>query len=111
MRDLTLTISSAFEKKRSSSSISHRAVNLVILVLIVVSGFAYLFIVNTIGTKGYEIRKLETQLKQLETEQKQLQIQSSDSQSINKIQLDAAKLNFTPATNVTYLKDSDFAFK
>ena len=66
---------------------------------------------QAMGTRGYEIRQLEEQVRTLQAEQKQLQLQSSDLQSINRIQTDAQKLNFVPSTNVTYLKDSDFALK
>jgi len=63
------------------------------------------------GTKGYEIRRLEQQVRQVESEQKNLQIKASDLQSIDRIQTNAQSLNFVPATNITYLKDSDFALK
>jgi hypothetical protein len=64
-----------------------------------------------LGTKGYEIKKLQLQIKQLEESQKALQVQASDLQSIDKISTAAQALKFVPVTNVTYLKATDYALK
>ncbi len=111
MRDLSLTISGNFSKKRPGNLVSTRVLNLSMLSAIIFFGLLYLFQVNSMGTKGYEIRRLEQQVRQVESEQKNLQIKASDLQSIDRIQSNAQSLNFVPATNVTYLKDSDFALK
>jgi cell division protein FtsL len=102
MRDLTKTKSGLF---------SVLLVNLVILGSIVTFGFLYLFQINSLGTQGYAIRQMEQQVKVLQAENKQLQIQSSALSSITKIQRDAEALKMVPATNVTYIKDGDFALK
>jgi hypothetical protein len=111
MRDLTLTFPQFITKRKTKSLESTWQLNLALLVGIIGLGLAYLFMVNSLGTKGYEIRKLDLQLRQVEAEQKVLQLQASDLQSINRIQTQAQQLNFVPATNVTYLKASDFALK
>jgi len=74
-------------------------------------GFGYLFTISSLGTKGYEIKRVETRLEAEEYEQQTLQIQSSDLQSINQIQGQAAAGRFVPVTNVTYIKDANFALK
>ena len=111
MRDLTLAIPQGVVRKKTKSSVSAYRLNLAILASIVLLGLTYLFVVNSLGTKGYEIQKLDQQARALEDQQKDLLMQASDLQSINRIQAEAQKLNFVPATNVTYLKDSDFALK
>ncbi|MEJ0021980.1 MAG: hypothetical protein WDN47_05445 [Candidatus Doudnabacteria bacterium] len=111
MRDLTLAIPVGFTKKRTGNSVSNKILNLSILVATLCFGFIYLFEINAMGTKGYQIRSLEQQVRQVQEVQKNLQLQTSDLQSINRIQLLAQTLNFVPTTNVTYLKDSDFALK
>ena len=97
--------------KRKTGSHSSQQLNLSILAAAAILILTYLFVVTSMGTRGYEIRQMEQQVRALQAEQKQLQLQSSDLQSINRIQNDAQKLNFVPSTNVTYLKDSDFALK
>jgi cell division protein FtsL len=116
MRDLSLTLSQPFKSKsRGGTSASGVAsslpINLALLSLIVTIGFLYIFQVNTLGTRGYEIRQLEQQVKALDASNKQLQIQSSSLSSITKIQKDAEAFRMVPATNVTYIKDAGFALK
>ncbi len=114
MRYLTLAIPRGFTKRKASTggkTVSTYRLNLSILVSSLLLGLVYLFVVNSLGTKGYEIKKLDLQLRQLEADQKNLQLQTSDLQSINRIETEAQKLNYVPNTNVTYLKDPDFALK
>lgn len=112
MRDLTLSLTQALPKKRShttSNTVLH--FNLAILVLIVTTGFVYLFQINALGTRGYEIRQLEQQIKTLEKDNKQLQVQSSNLKSITRIEEQAQALNMVPVSNVKYIKDADFALR
>ena len=110
MRDLTLAISSG-PKRKIKSSVSPKVLNLSLLTAIGLFGFLYFFQMNFLSTSGYQIRRMETQLSVLEDQQKTLQLQASESQSIIRVQAQSQKLNFVPVTNVTYLKDSDFALK
>jgi cell division protein FtsL len=112
MRDLSLAISQPlFKKKTKSDPTQILQFNVLILALIMVFGFLYLFQINSLGTKGYEIRQLEQKIKILQVDNKALQLQSSNLSSITKIQKDAETLNMVPATEVTYIKDADFALK
>lgn len=111
MRDLAWAMPAASAKKHLKVSVSTKILNLSILASIVLFGLLYMFEVNALGTRGYQIRKLEQQVRQVQAEQKNLQVQASDLQSIDLIQGSAQKLNFVPTANVTYLKDSDYALK
>jgi cell division protein FtsL len=112
MRDLSLALSQPlFRKKTKGDSSSFTHLNLALLALIVTFGFLYLFQINSLGTRGYEIRQMEQKIKVLQAENKGLQIQSSSLSSITQIQKAAENLNMVPATNVTYLKEADFALK
>ncbi|MEO8065768.1 MAG: hypothetical protein ABI643_02845 [Candidatus Doudnabacteria bacterium] len=111
MRNLTLALPGGLIKKRIVNLDSTKILNISILAAIVFFGIIYLFEVNYLGTKGYQIRNLELQVRQVKEDQKNLQIRASDLQSINRIQTQARLLNFVPSTNITYLKDSDFALK
>lgn len=111
MRDLSLVIPGGFTKKRTGGFVPTKVLNLSILTAILLFGLVYLFEVSALGTKGYQIRGLEQQIRQVQEDQKNLQLRASDLQSISRIKLQAQTLNFVPTTNVTYLKDSDFALK
>jgi cell division protein FtsL len=82
-----------------------------LLALITALGFIYLFQVNSLGTRGYEIRQLEQKIKALEAENKVLQIESSSLSSITRIQQQAELLNMVPASGVTYIRDGNYALK
>lgn len=112
MRDLSLALAQPlFRKKTKGDPASFVHLNLALLALIVACGFLYLFQINALGTRGYEIRQMEQKIKVLQTENKSLQIQSSSLSSITQIQKAAENLNMVPASNVTYLKEADFALK
>ena len=111
MRDLTWALPAGVSKRKIKTSIGTKTLNLSILAAIALFGLVYMFEVNALGTKGYQIRTLEQQVRQIEQEQKNLQVEALDLQSSTLIQQQAQKLNFVPATNVTYLKDSDFALR
>ncbi len=110
MRDLSLSIPIGVTKRKTKSTSSYR-LNLAILASTVILGLVYLFVINSLGTKGYDIKKLDQQVRNLEDQQKTLFMQASDLQSINRIQDQAQKLNYVPVNNAIYIKDSDFALK
>jgi cell division protein FtsL len=111
MRDLSLALSEPFFRKKTKSYSSALPINLAVIALIVASGFLYLFQVNALGTRGYEIRQLEQKIKAAQAEHKSLQIHSSSLSSITQIQKDAEGMNMVPASNVTYIKESNFALR
>lgn len=86
-------------------------INLLLIICTVIFGLAYFLQINSLSTKGYEIRRLEQKIKSLELEQKHLEMQSSSLQSISRIQEQANKLNLVPINNVAFIKDSDYALK
>lgn len=110
MRDLTLAFTSV-PKRKIKTSVSTRTLNISLLTAIVFLMLFYFFQVNFMSTAGYKIRKLEQQIRVLEGEQKTLQLESSDLQSISRVQSESQRSNFVPVTNAVYLKDTDFALK
>jgi len=111
MRDLTLSLPLGLGRRRHANAAQPRKLNIVLLASLVLLGFGYLFQINSLGTTGYEIKKVEKQIQALQQEQKSLQLDASDLQSIERVQAEATKLNFVPSENVTYLKDPNFALK
>jgi cell division protein FtsB len=86
-------------------------VNSGLLALILITGLVYVFSINAMGTQTFQIKKLSGQIDELETQHKKLELQNSTLQSVNTLEQQTARLNFVPATNVTYLKDDNFALK
>jgi len=112
MRDLTLAIEAGnLARKKHSNPANVLRWNLAILTSILILGLAYLFQINSLGTKGYQIKNLEQKIKTLEAEHKQLEVHSSTLMSITRIQQEARNRNFVPAVGVHYIQDGDFALR
>lgn len=93
------------------SNVTAFRVNLVLFSLILISGLVYIFSINAMATQGFRTKKLTSDLANLETQHKKLELQNSTLQSVATIQEDTSHLNFVPASNITYLKDDNFALK
>lgn len=111
MRESTLSLPLGLGRRKQASVAQSRKLNIVLLSGLLLLGFGYLFQINSLGTTGYEIKKIEKQIHALQQEQKSLQLDASDLQSIERVQAEAVKLNFVPSENVTYLTDPNFALK
>lgn len=96
-------------KTKTKYSILH--LNIFLLAAILIFSVTYLLEINSLSTKGYNIKQMEQKIKTLEVENKHLEVQASNLQSISRIQGQAAKSNFVPIGRADYIKDSDFALK
>jgi len=86
-------------------------VNLAVLSMLSVLVLVYIFAANAMATTGFEIKRLSMQLSDLEEQHKQLELQNSALQSVSTIKQETVKLNFVPATNITYVKDDNVAIR
>lgn len=72
--------------------------------LIVIMGSFYLYQVNDLATKGFDIRDLEKQIQDLEKDGKQMQIKEVELRSMYNIEKSTGELNLVNPSNVTYLE-------
>jgi cell division protein FtsL len=75
---------------------------LIIFFLIFSSAF-YLFQVNDLAVKGYDIRDLENKISELEKDNKQMQIHEMELRSMYVIEKSAGDFNLVSPVNVSYL--------
>lgn len=68
------------------------------------SGFFYLFQVNDLATKGFEIKEAENRIAGLEEAGKKLQIKETELRSMYAIEKDARGLNLVKSSNVSYIE-------
>ncbi len=93
--------------KRGSIKISMvSAVFLMIFFVIFASAF-YLFQVNDLAVKGYDIRDLENKISELEKENKQMQVHEMELRSMYVIEKSVQSFNLVSPVNVTYLDISN----
>jgi hypothetical protein len=80
--------------------------------LTIVAGRFYLYQVNDLATKGYEIRDIENRIAQLEKDGKNLQIKEVELRSMYNLEKATQDLNLVNAQNVSYLEmDNSVAMK
>jgi cell division protein FtsL len=84
----------------------------VLVALVCAAGVFYIFEVNNLATKGYEIRELENRLEKLRKENENLRIQEAELKSMYKIEEKTKELNMVVPANVSYLNlPGDVAMK
>jgi hypothetical protein len=74
------------------------------ITVFLLSGFFYLFQVNDLATKGFEIREAENRIKDLEEAGKKLQIKETELRSMYAIEKDSRDLNLVKTSNVSYVE-------
>jgi len=82
-----------------------------VLVCLFAFGVAYLIQVNSISTKGYEIKKLEQRLLELKETSERLEFEARSLKSIETIQAQAAVLKLVPSKGVNYTSGNGYAFQ
>ena len=76
-----------------------------LLVLTVsVCGALYLYQVNDIATKGYEIREMEKRIQDLDRESKKLQIKEVELKSMYNIEKSMENSNLVTSSDITYVE-------
>lgn len=85
---------------------------LILAFLIIILGSFYLYQVNDLATKGFDIRDLENRIQGLEKDGKQMQIREVELRSMYNIEKSTGELNLVNPFNVTYLEiDGPVAMK
>ena len=80
--------------------------------LIIIAGSFYLYQVNDLATKGFEVRDLERQIQELEKNGKQMQIREVELRSMYNIEKSTQELDLVNPSNITYLEiDGPVAMK
>ncbi len=73
---------------------------------LVIVGAAYLYQVNSIAAKGYEIREKETRIQDLKKESQQLKIKEVELKSMYNIEKSMDDLNLVTSPVVSYLEEN-----
>ncbi len=117
-RYLTITNSNSArfgERKgilKTQPKIGRVTLSFVLVTLICAAGVFYIFEVNNLATKGYEIRDLETKLNGLRKENETFRIQAAELKSMYKIEEKTKELNMVVPEDVSYLNlPGDVAMK
>lgn len=85
--------------------------NIWLLGFLAVLGAAYLLEVNSLSTKGYEIKKLEKQTVALKEVEKRLELESAALQSIQQVEASVKFLNLVPSKEINYPSSHGYAYE
>lgn len=97
---------------KGNSKITFMALMAVLIASILISGAFYLYQVNDLATKGYEIRDIENRIQNLDKENKKMQIKEVELRSMYNIEKSSQELNLVNPANITYLEmESSVAMK
>ncbi len=76
----------------------------ILVFLIIIAGSFYLYQVNDLATKGFEVRDLEKQIQNLQKNGKQMQIREVELRSMYNIEKSTQELDLVSPSNITYLE-------
>jgi len=95
--------SSVYREISVAKSKTKKLLVILLIFAILISGLVYVFGVNSITTKGYQIRTLRKQVAELETVNKNLEINISDLKSISVLESKTASFGMIKAQSIEYL--------
>jgi len=95
---------SSFAAQKGSIRIGLATAGFMVAFFVILSCAYYLFQVNDLAVKGYDIRDLENRIAELEKENKQMQIREMELRSMYVIEKSAADFNLVSPANVSYLE-------
>lgn len=118
-RYLTLTNSSSVRFGERKGAIKTQqakmggvTLSFLLVALICATSVFYIFEVNNLATKGYEIKNFETQLDKLKKENEQLNIRAAELKSMYNIEEKTKDLNMVAPKDISYLNlPGDVAMK
>ena len=78
-------------------------VNVTLVGFVIIAVAAYLFQVNSLATKGYEIRELESQIEEVRQKNQQLQLAVAELESLESVKNKVAELNMVAVGKADFI--------
>jgi hypothetical protein len=75
-----------------------------VLIGIALSGFFYLYQVNDLATKGFEIKKVENKIENLREKRKKLKIQETELKSMYNLEKEVKDMNLVNCSSISYIE-------
>lgn len=91
-------------KAQGSAKLSVVSACFLLVAGIIASGSVYLYQVNDLATKGFEMKEVENRIAGLEKEGKKMEIREVELRSMYNIEESTKDLNLVNAQNVTYVE-------
>lgn len=78
--------------------------SVLLVVCLIVLGIGYLAEINSLSTKGFALKALESRKSELQQQQKDLQVQLTEARATENIMNKIEKLSMVPVYSVSYIK-------
>lgn len=83
-----------------------------VFTVLILGGIVYLFQVNDLATKGFEVKEIETKIDDLQEERKNLKLKETELKSMYNLEKEVKDLNLVNCSNISYIeKDGPLAMK
>lgn len=79
-------------------------VKILIFILLIISGIAYFWQINSLSTRGFKIKELEKDIQQLKLDNQKLELEATNEQSMFNLDEQIKRLNMVELTQVEYLR-------
>ena len=103
MKESIKTKRAVSQNCRGSVTFSPKSVMALLVFMVFIFGSFYLYQVNDLATKGYEIRDIENEIKKLKADNERNKIQEVELKSMYNIEKAAENLNLVSSTGSTYI--------
>jgi cell division protein FtsL len=93
-----------YQEDLGNFQLKNRNKVIILTVLIIFCGVLYLWQINSLATKGYNMKDLEAKASELKDENKRLQVQITDLRSVARITEKVQELKMVEVARLEYLK-------
>jgi len=91
-------------RKKGSAKIGFMSAILILVAVVVVSGAFYLYQVNDLATKGYEMREVENGIRELKKINERNRIREVELKSMYNLEKTTQDLNMVNSDEISYLE-------
>lgn len=81
-----------------------KKIGIILILAVMLAGAFYLYQVNNLATKGYEIKEVESQIQKLQTDSQKLKIRETELRSMYNLEKETQNLDLVNPTSVSYLE-------
>ena len=92
------------DEARDGAGLSLVSTCFLLVLLVLSAGAFYLYQVNDLATKGYEMKEVENRIADLEKQSKNMEIKEVELRSMYNIEKSTGDLNLVSAQNISYVE-------
>lgn len=104
MGKTTHTNSQSLTRPEDGPANKVKKVGIILILTVMLAGAFYLYQVNNLATKGYEMKEVESRVQKLQDDSQRLKIKETELRSMYNLEKATQKLDLVNPTSVSYLE-------